>query len=70
LSIGGFITDAWHHAILIREFREEIGVHKFTLIKWDGNKQIPRYKTEKLKLMKAVPGVGWFLAAGKEGLWK
>lgn len=48
--------------LLIREFAEEIGVHKFTLIKWEGNKQVPRYKTEILKLMKAVPGVGRFLS--------
>ncbi len=47
--------------LLIRELAKEIGVHKFTLMRWEGNKQSPRYNTEKLKLMKAVPGVGRFL---------
>jgi len=47
--------------LLIRELAEEIGIREFTLIKWEGNKQVPRYKTEKLKLMKAVPGVERFL---------
>jgi DNA-binding transcriptional regulator YiaG len=50
--------------LLIRELAEKIGIHKFTLIKWEGGR-LPRYKGEIQKLMKVVPGIGRFLAAGK-----
>jgi DNA-binding XRE family transcriptional regulator len=47
--------------LLIRELAEEIGVHKFTLIKWEGGKQAPRYGREIGKLVRAVLGAGRFL---------
>jgi DNA-binding transcriptional regulator YiaG len=50
--------------LLIREFAKQIGVHEFTLIKWEGGR-MPRYKSEIRKLMRAVPGVRRFLVAGK-----
>jgi hypothetical protein len=30
--------------LLIRELAEKIGAHKFTPIKWEGNKQVPGKK--------------------------
>lgn len=38
-----------------RELAEEIGVHKFTLVKWEGGR-VPRCKGEIKKLLRAVPG--------------
>ena len=46
--------------LLIREFAEEIGVHKFTLVKWEGGR-MPRYKGQISKLMRVVPGAERFL---------
>jgi len=40
---------------LIREFPEEIGVHKFTLIKWEGGR-LPHPKYLKM-LTRAIPGL-------------
>jgi DNA-binding transcriptional regulator YiaG len=41
--------------LLIKEFPEEIGVHKFTLIKWEGGR-LPHPKYLK-KLTRAMPGL-------------
>jgi DNA-binding transcriptional regulator YiaG len=41
--------------LLIREFAKELGIHKFTLIKWEGGRlPHPRYLK---KLRKAIPGL-------------
>jgi DNA-binding transcriptional regulator YiaG len=41
--------------LLIREFAKELGIHKFTLIKWEGGR-LPHPKYLK-KLRKAIPGL-------------
>jgi DNA-binding XRE family transcriptional regulator len=40
--------------LLIRELAKEIGIHKFTLIKWEGGRMPPKYLK---KLRKAIPGL-------------
>ncbi len=46
--------------LLIRELAEEVGVHKFTLVKWEGGR-LPRYKTQIRALEAQIPGVKRFL---------
>jgi DNA-binding transcriptional regulator YiaG len=46
--------------LLIREMAEEIGVHEFTLIKWEGGR-IPSRNMDIKKLLRGVPGVEGFL---------
>jgi DNA-binding XRE family transcriptional regulator len=46
--------------LLIRELAEELGIAKFTLIKWEGGR-IPRYKKQIGELRRRIPGAGRFL---------
>jgi len=46
--------------LLVRELAQEIGVHKFTLIKWEGGR-MPRFQKEIAALEKRIPGVGRWL---------
>ena len=54
--------------LLIRELAQEIGVHKFTLIKWEDGR-MPRYKKQIRLLSEGIPGVGKFLATRKMPCW-
>jgi len=47
--------------LLIRELAEELGIHKFTLIKWEGGR-MPRFQKQIRALSKIVPEAREFLA--------
>ena len=46
--------------LLIRELANQIGIHKFTLIKWEGGR-MPRYEKQIIALREGIPGVGRFI---------
>jgi DNA-binding XRE family transcriptional regulator len=48
--------------LTIRQLAEEIGIHEFTLIKWEGGR-VPRFKKQITMLEGAVPGVEGFFQA-------
>jgi DNA-binding XRE family transcriptional regulator len=48
--------------LLIRELAEELGIHEFTLIKWEGGRT-PRYQKQMRALRDGIPGVERFLTS-------
>ncbi len=45
----------------MREFAEQIGTHKSTILNWEVKGKTARFKTYIRALMEVVPGVGRFL---------
>jgi hypothetical protein len=54
-NLAQYIRKFRKERALIREFAKELGIHKFTLIKWEGGR-LPHPKYLK-KLRKAIPGL-------------
>jgi DNA-binding transcriptional regulator YiaG len=42
--------------LLVRGLSKRLGIHEFTLIKWEGGRK-PRYQKQVVALTKGVPGV-------------
>jgi ribosome-binding protein aMBF1 (putative translation factor) len=46
--------------LLVRDLAERLGIHEFTLIKWEGGR-MPRYQKQIRVLKDGIPGAGKWL---------